>query len=76
VAGRLFIGGSFKTVDAVTRTALAAVDPVTGALSADLNLPVAVTGGATTRYQQQCAACSPPPCVTSTSRPTAATSWS
>jgi hypothetical protein len=103
--GRLYIGGTFKTVNAVARTALAAVDPVTGALSADLNLaftgprtgavnvdkfditptaegsspsatgprwpacgatqivvldlaasPVAVTGWATTRYQQQCAA--------------------
>jgi hypothetical protein len=54
--GRLYIGGTFKTVNAVAHTALAAVDPVTGALSADLNLPVAVTGGATTRYQQQCAA--------------------
>jgi hypothetical protein len=103
--GRLYVGGTFKTVNAVARTALAALDPVTGALSADLNLaftgpragtvnvdkfditpdgsrliaignwtsvaglrrdqivmldlatsPVAVTGWATTRYQQQCAA--------------------
>jgi hypothetical protein len=36
--GRLYIGGTFKTVNAAARTALAALDPVTGALSADLNL--------------------------------------
>src|SRR5215218_8819378 len=36
--GRLYIGGTFKTVNGVTRTALAAVDPVTGALSGDVNL--------------------------------------
>lgn len=36
--GRLYIGGTFKTVNGATRTALAAVDPVTGALSADVNL--------------------------------------
>jgi hypothetical protein len=38
--------------------------------------PVTVTSWATTRYQQQCGRCSPPTCATSTSRPTAATSWS
>jgi hypothetical protein len=36
--GRLYIGGTFKTVNGVARTALAAVDPVTGALSNDVNL--------------------------------------
>ena len=36
--GRLYIGGTFKTANGVTRSALAAVDPVTGALSADVNL--------------------------------------
>ena len=36
--GRLYIGGTFKTADGVARTALAAVDPVTGALSGDVNL--------------------------------------
>jgi hypothetical protein len=40
--GRLYLGGTFKTVNGVARTALAAVDPVTGALSADVNL--AITG--------------------------------
>ena len=40
--GRLYIGGTFKTANGVTRSALAAVDPVTGALSADVNL--AITG--------------------------------
>ena len=35
--GRLYIGGTFKTVNGATRTALAAVDPVTGALSNDVN---------------------------------------
>jgi hypothetical protein len=41
--GRLYIGGTFKTVNAVARAALAAS-------------PVTVTGWATTRCQQQCAA--------------------
>jgi hypothetical protein len=36
--GRLYIAGTFKTVNGVSRTALAAVDPVTGALSGDVNL--------------------------------------
>jgi hypothetical protein len=36
--GRLYIGGTFKTVNGVARTAFAAVDPVTGALSGDVNL--------------------------------------
>ncbi|HEY7606016.1 MAG TPA: hypothetical protein VID07_04450 [Actinomycetes bacterium] len=36
--GRLYIGGTFKTANGVARSALAAVDPVTGALSADVNL--------------------------------------
>jgi hypothetical protein len=36
--GRLYIGGTFKTADGVARAALAAVDPVTGALSGDVNL--------------------------------------
>jgi hypothetical protein len=36
--GRLYVGGTFKTANGVTRSALAAVDPVTGALSADVNL--------------------------------------
>jgi hypothetical protein len=36
--GRLYIGGTFKTANGVARTALAAVDPVTGALSGDVNL--------------------------------------
>ena len=36
--GRLYIGGTFHTVNGVARSALAAVDPVTGALSGDLNL--------------------------------------
>jgi hypothetical protein len=49
--GRLYIGGTFKTVDAVARTALAAVDPVTGALSADLNL--AFTGPRDRRRQRR-----------------------
>src|SRR5215207_5830883 len=40
--GRLYIGGTFKTANGVARSALAAVDPVTGALSADVNL--AITG--------------------------------
>ena len=39
--GRLYIGGTFKTVNAVTRAAFAAVDPVTGALSNDVNLAFA-----------------------------------
>jgi hypothetical protein len=46
--GRLYIGGTFKTANGVTRSALAAVDPVTGALSNDVNLaftgPRAFTG--------------------------------
>jgi hypothetical protein len=123
--GRLYIGGTFKIVNAVARTALAAVDPVTGALSADLNLaftgsrPVLSTSTSSTsprrlkahrhrhldlggrpaaRPRSWCSTwpparspspagrppatsssaprCSPPPCVTSTSGPTAATSWS
>jgi hypothetical protein len=36
--GRLYIGGTFATVNGVARTALAALDPVTGALLADVNL--------------------------------------
>jgi hypothetical protein len=36
--GRLYIGGTFATVNGVARGALAAVDPVTGALSNDVNL--------------------------------------
>jgi hypothetical protein len=36
--GRLYIGGTFKTVNNVARSGLAAVDPVSGALSADVNL--------------------------------------
>jgi hypothetical protein len=36
--GRLYIGGTFATVNGVARTALAALDPVTGALSNDVNL--------------------------------------
>jgi hypothetical protein len=36
--GRLYIGGTFKTANGVARSALAAVDPVTGALSNDVNL--------------------------------------
>jgi hypothetical protein len=36
--GKLYIGGTFATVDGVARVALAAVDPTTGALSPDLNL--------------------------------------
>jgi hypothetical protein len=36
--GRLYIGGTFKTANGVARSALAAVDPVTGALSGDVNL--------------------------------------
>jgi hypothetical protein len=36
--GRLYIGGTFKTANGVARTAFAAVDPVTGALSNDVNL--------------------------------------
>jgi hypothetical protein len=36
--GRLYIGGTFKTTNGVARSALAAVDPVTGALSGDVNL--------------------------------------
>jgi hypothetical protein len=36
--GRLYIGGIFKTANGVARSALAAVDPVTGALSGDVNL--------------------------------------
>ena len=40
--GRLYIGGTFKTANGIARSALAAVDPVTGALSADVNL--AITG--------------------------------
>jgi hypothetical protein len=40
--GRLYIGGTFNTANGVARSALAAVDPVTGALSGDVNL--AITG--------------------------------
>ena len=40
--GRLYIGGTFKTANGVARSALAAVDPVTGALGNDVNL--AITG--------------------------------
>ena len=36
--GRLYIGGTFKTANGIARSALAAVDPVTGALSGDVNL--------------------------------------
>lgn len=36
--GRLYIGGTFATVNGVARSALAAVDPVTGVLSNDVNL--------------------------------------
>jgi hypothetical protein len=36
--GRLYIGGTFATVNGVARGALAAVDPLTGALSSDVNL--------------------------------------
>jgi hypothetical protein len=36
--GRLYIGGTFSTVNNLPRTALAALDPVSGALLADLNL--------------------------------------
>jgi hypothetical protein len=36
--GRLYIGGTFNTANGVARTAFAAVDPVTGALSNDVNL--------------------------------------
>ena len=36
--GRLYIGGTFATVNGVARTALAALDPTTGALSTDLAL--------------------------------------
>jgi len=36
--GGLYIGGTFKTANGVARSAPAAVDPVTGALSNDVNL--------------------------------------
>jgi hypothetical protein len=36
--GRLYLGGTFATVNGVARGALAAVDPLTGALSSDVNL--------------------------------------
>jgi hypothetical protein len=36
--GRLYIGGTFSTVNATARTALAALDPTTGALGGDVNL--------------------------------------
>jgi hypothetical protein len=38
VAGRLFIGGHFTTVESQPRTALAELDPVTGALLQSVNL--------------------------------------
>jgi len=57
--GRLYIGGTFKTANGVARSALAAVDPVTGALSADVNL--AITGPVT----------APSTSTSSTSPPTA-----
>ena len=44
--GRLYIGGTFKTADGVARTALAAVDPVTGALSATSTWPSPAPGRA------------------------------
>jgi hypothetical protein len=44
--GRLYIGGTFKTANGVARSALAAVDPVTGALSADVNLAITDPGAA------------------------------
>src|SRR4029453_6245452 len=56
--GRLYIGGTFKTVNGVTRTALAAADPVPGASTTTSTWghhSVSVTDWATTRFQQQCA---------------------
>jgi hypothetical protein len=44
--GRLYIGGTFKTANGVARSALAAVDPVTGALSADVNRAITAPGTA------------------------------
>ena len=44
--GRLYIGGTFKTANGVARSALAAVDPVTGALPADVNLAITDPGAA------------------------------
>ena len=41
--GLLYLAGAFTTVDNVARSGLAAVDPTTGALSGELNLPVAGT---------------------------------
>lgn len=44
-AGRLFLGGSFESVNNIPRSRLAAIDALTGALDADFDLPLTSPAG-------------------------------